>query len=171
MENEVKGVEAEIVPAPVQQEVDYEAILAEKDAELAKISQEKDNYRKGLLKAKGKIPEDYQSDADEPETTEALIDRKVREAILSTKEAQLQVEKDQTISALIKRNREVETALKNRGQISSSAGEGSNQDKPEGKKDNYFSNDQISALRAKGYDDAKIETLKKNMTKVNEMPK
>ena len=152
-------------------QVDYEAILAEKDAEIAKVQAEKDNYRKGLLKAKGKLPEDYQSDTDELETMENQIDRKVREILLSTKEAQLQAEKDQALKAVLKRNKELETALKNRVQVTSQTGEGSNQDKPEGKKDNYFSNEQIQALRAKGYDDKKIETLKINMQKVNEMPK
>lgn len=180
MTNENKGVEEVTETAPTQTEnvdtqtstqVDYAAVLAEKDAELAKVRQEKDNYKKGLLKAKGKLPEDYQTDTDETETQEAMTRRIVQETMLSTREAQLQVEKDQTISALLKRNKEVETALKNRGQITSTSGDGSNQEKPEGKKDNYFSNDQISALRAKGYDDKKIETLKKNMTKVNEMPR
>ncbi len=179
MDNETKSVETEVKIADASQkdvvtsttEVDYEAILKQKDEELAQVAEERNNYRKGLLKAKGKLPEDDQTETGDSETMEAIIDRKVQEKFLSTKEAQLQIEKDQTISALIKRNREVETALKNRGQISSSSGEGSNQDKPEGKKDNYFSNDQISALRAKGYDDAKIETLKKNMAKVNQMPK
>lgn len=161
----------ETVDTQTSTQVDYATILAEKDAELTKVRQEKENYKKGLLKAKGKIPEDYQSDTDETETQEAMTRRIVQETMLSTREAQLQIEKDQTISALLKRNKEVETALKNRGQVTSSSGEGSNQDKPEGRKDNYFSNDQITALKAKGYDDKKIELLKKNMTKVNEMPK
>ncbi len=174
MNEEKNGVETEVVAenAPAQTtEVDYEALLAEKDAEIAKVQQEKDNYRKGLLKAKGKIPEDYQSDADGSEDMETLIDRKVQEKFLSTKESQIQAEKDAIQKASLKRIKELETALKNRGQITSSSGEGSNQDKPEGKKDNYFSNEQINALKAKGYDDKKIEILKKNMTKVNEMPR
>lgn len=180
MSEENKTVETKVETAVAQPteevtvkttEVDYEAVLAQKDAELAQVRVEKDNYRKGLLKAKGKLPEDNQLDADDPESMEAIIERKVQEKFLSTKEAQLQAEKDQALKAVLKRNKELETALKNRGQISSSSGEGSNQDKPEGKKDNYFSNDQISALKAKGYDDKKIETLKKNMAKVSQMPK
>ncbi len=171
MNDENKGVEEVTETAPAQQEVDYEAVLASKDAELAKVREEKENYRKGLLKAKGKLPEEHQMDSGEPEELDALIDRKVSERMLSTKEAQLQAEKDQALKAVLKRNKELETALKNRGQITSSSGEGSNQEKPEGKKDNYFSNDQLNALRAKGYDDKKIEELKKNMSKVLTMPK
>lgn len=160
----------EVVTQPTTQ-VDYETLLAQKDAEIAKVRAEKDNYRKGLLKEKGKLPEDYRSDTDEPETTESMTRRIVNETLLSTKEAQLQAEKDEALKAVLKRNKELETALKNRGQITSQTGEGSNQEKPEGKKDNYFSNEQIQALRAKGYDDKKIEILKANMTKVSQMPK
>lgn len=172
MNDENKGVEEVTEIAPTQtNEVNYEALLAEKDAELAKVQQEKENYKKGLLKAKGKLPEDYQTDNDDSETMEAVIDRKVQEKFLNTKEAQLQAEKEMALKAVLKRNKELELALKNRGQISFATGEGSNQDKPEGKKDNYFSNDQIAALRAKGYDDKKIETLKVNMSKVSQMPR
>jgi hypothetical protein len=180
MENKEKGVEEKVEIAPAQPEVvttpkvtevDYEAILVQKDAELAQVRTEKDNYRKGLLKAKGKLPEEDYSDDNTPENMEALIDRKVQEKFLSTKEAQIQAEKDSALKAVLKRNKELELALKNRGQISSNSGQGSNQDKPEGKIDNYFSNEQIQALKAKGYDDKKIEQLKKNLSKVSQMPR
>ncbi len=174
MNEEANGVEKEVVAenAPAQStEVDYEAVLAQKDAELAKVREEKENYRKGMLKAKGKLPEDYQSDADDFEDADSHTRMIVRETMLSTKEAQLQVEKDQALKAVLKRNKELETALKNRNQITSTSGEGSNQDKPEGKKDNYFSNDQISYFKSKGWSDEKIEAAKKNMAKVNQMPK
>lgn len=180
MNNETKAVETKVetaatqpetVVTPTTTEVDYEAVLAQKDAELAQVRTERENYRKGMLKAKGKLPEENYQDNDSSETQEEMVRRVTREEILTTKEAQLQAEKDATQKAAMKRIKELEVALKNRGQISQSSGEGSNQDKPEGKKDNYFSNEQIAALRAKGYDDKKIETLKKNMTKVNEMPR
>lgn len=174
MNEEANGVKTDSVDenAPAQTtEVDYEALLAEKDAEIAKVEQEKNNYRKGLLKAKGKIPEDYQSDADDSEDQDTRTRRIVEETLLSTKEAQIRAEKDQVTKAAFKRIKELETALKNRGQITSSSGEGSNQEKPEGKKDNYFSNDQIAYFKSKGWDDKKIESVKKNMTKINEMPK
>lgn len=161
----------ETVAAPSATEVDYEALLAEKDAKIAKVTANMENYKKGLLQAKGKIPASTHLDDDETEDMETLVDRKVTEKLLATESAQLQAEKEAILKAALKRNKELEIALKNRGQITSNSADGSNQDKPEGKKDNYFSNDQISALRAKGYDDKKIELLKKNMTRVNEMPK
>lgn len=152
-------------------EVDYEALLAQKDAEIAQVRTEKDNYRKGLLKAKGKLPEDVDLDSSTPEGMDALIDRKVQEKFLSTKEAQLHAEKEATLKAVLKRNKELEVALKNRGQISTTSGAGSNEDKAEVKTDKVLSADQINSLKAKGWDDKKIEAFKKNLNKVNEMPR
>lgn len=178
MENDNKAVETKVEGAvPTQEtvatqtvtEVDYEAVLAKKDAELAEVRAERENYRRGMLKAKGKLPEEDEVDNSTPEGLEAIVDRKVQERFLNTKEAQIQIEKDNALKAVLKRNKELEIALKNRGQISSSSAQGSNQDKPDGKADNYFSNEQIAALRAKGYDDKKIDTLKKNMSKVSQM--
>lgn len=180
MENKIEGVEAKIDVAPNQSEtavaqdtaqVDFETILAEKDAELAKIKQEKENYKKGLLMAKGKIPEDYQADSDGTETQEQMFRRIAREELLATKEAQLLADKDSAYKAVIKRNKELELALKNRGQISSSSAQGSNQDKPEGKVDNYLSNEQLAYFKAKGWDDKKIEAFKENAKKVGQMPR
>jgi len=168
--DESAATQPESVVTPTTTEVDYEAILAEKDAELAKIKVEKENYRKGMLIAKGKLPEENYLDNDSTETQEDMVRRVTREELLATKEAQLLAEKEAAIKAQSKRIKELEVALKNRGQISISSGTGSNQEKPEGKKDNYFSNEQINALKARGYDDKKIELLKKNMTKVNQMP-
>lgn len=153
-------------------EVDYAAILAEKEAELAKVQEEKENYRKGLLKAKGKMPvEEYPVD-NLDETEEERISRIVDQRLLQTKESQLQAEKDAALAAVLKRNKELEIALRNRQQITASSG-GSNSDKPETpiKNDNFFSPEQISALRAKGYDDKKIEALKVNARKAQGIPK
>jgi len=180
MQDENKGVETKIEKAPIQSEtvvapettqVDYEALLAEKDAKLAQIEKEKENYKKGLLKAKGKLPEDYQTDSDETETQEQMFRRIAREERLSAEEAQLLADKDNAYKAVLKRNKELEVALKNRRQISSSSAQGSNQDKPEGKTDNYLSNDQVAYFKAKGWDDKKIEAFKENAKKVGQMPR
>jgi len=169
---EAAAPQPETVATPTATEVvDYEAVLAKKDAELAEVRTERENYRKGMLKAKGKLPEEEELDSSTPEGMEALVDRKVQEKFLSTKEAQLQADKDAALRAMIKRNKELEVALKNRGQILSPTAGGSNTEKPEGKVDNYLSNDQINALKAKGWDDKKIESFKKNMTKGTSMPK
>ncbi len=169
MEDNKNGVEATVDTAPVQQGVDYEAVLKQKDEELAQVRTERENYRKGMLKAKGKLPEDS-SDNETPESEEVMR-RIVREEMLQTKEAQLNADKENALKAVLKRNKELEVALKNRGQITQTSAGGSNEDKPEVKTDSYFSNDQLKALKAKGWSDEKIEAAKKNMKKVSEMPK
>lgn len=178
MEDVTKVVETKTDGATTQQEevtvkaseVDYEAVLKQKDEELAQISKEKENYKRGLLKAKGKLPDESSGD-DDVENSENVMRRIVREEMLSTKEAQLQAEKDNALKAVLKRNKELEVALKNRGQITVTSAGGSNEDKPEVKTDTYFSQEQIRSLKAKGWSDEKIATAKKNMIKDSEMPK
>ena len=173
-------VETIIEPAVVQtegapeiaQEVDYAAIIEAKDAELAKLAVEKENYRKGLLKAKGKLPDDDYSVDNIDETEDEKISRIVDQRLLQTKEAQLKAEKDTAFANIIKRNKELEIALKNRQQISATS-TGSNSEKTgtEVKTDTYFSPEQIQVLKAKGYDDKKIEALKENAKKAQNIPK
>ena len=145
-------------------EVDYEAILKSKDDEIAQTRKEKDNYRKAYLKkAKTDILPDEDDTSSNEEDIDAKIARKVQETLLATKEAQLQADKDKVISDMAKKLKETTLALKNRGQISTTSGQGSNEDRPEVKTDNYLSADQITALKAKGWDDKKIEAFKKNV--------
>lgn len=151
-------------------EVDYEAELKKKDDEIIKIREEKENYRRGLLKAKGKIPDEDDNSSND-EDIDARIDRKVEEKLLATKEAQALADKDALVASLAKKNKELSLALKNRGQISSNSGNGSNEEQPEPRKDNLLSNDQISALKAKGWTDKKIEDFKNNLIRGNQLPK
>lgn len=158
---EQKGVEAPIVTAPAQSEVDLAKDLEETRAALAKKSEEADNYKRGMLKAKGKLPADP-VDEDTGETMEEKMRRIAREEQINSEKAQLQAKEKATVDAILKRNKELEVALKNRGQVMSPSGSGSNQEKPEVRTDDYLSADQISALKAKGWDDKKIEAFKKN---------
>ncbi len=151
-------------------EVDYEAELAKKDAEIAKIAQEKENYRRGMLKAKGKLPDEDDNSSND-EDLDAKIDRKVQEKYLATREAQVIAEKDALILASAKKLKELTLALKNRNQVSSSSGQGSNQDRQEVRTDSTLSEDQINSLRSKGWDDKKIEQFKKNLKVGVQLPK
>jgi hypothetical protein len=152
-------------------EVDYAAIIEAKDAELAKLAEEKENYRKGLLKAKGKLPVDDYSVDNVDETEDEKINRIVDQRLLQTKESQLKAEKDLALTNIIKRNKELEIALKNRQQISAiSTGSNSEKVQSDIKTDNFFSPEQIQALKAKGYDDKKIEALKANVKKQAGIP-
>ena len=152
------------------QEVDYEAELAKVNEKLAKTNEEKENYRKGMLKAKGKLPDEDDNSSND-EDIDAKIDRKVQERLLATREATIIAEKEALVSSLAKKNKELTLALKNRGQISTTSGQGSNEDRQEVKTDKYFSKEQIADLKKRGWSDEKIETAKKNMLKGTDVPK
>jgi len=173
--SEVKTVETKVevavapqetkveTPSQIQPEVDYEAELQKKDAEIAKVREEKENYRRGMLKAKGKLPEE--DDNSSEEDLDAKIDRKVQERLLVSREAQVIAEKDALVLSLAKKNKELALALKNRGQVMNTSGQGSNEDKPEVKVEKTLSQEQLNNLKAKGWSDKKIEAFKKNLTK------
>ncbi len=146
------------------QEVDYEAELAKVNATLEQTKVEKENYRKAYLKnAGGNPPEEDDNSSNGTEDIDSKVKRLVSEQLLATKEAEAQADKDRIISNMAKKLKETTLALKNRGQITTTSGQGSNEEKAEGKVDNVLANDQISALKAKGWSDKKIETFKKNL--------
>lgn len=66
-----------------------------------------------------------------------------------------------------KQTKEMEIALQNKANMSS-AGQGSSQEGVDIKTDNFFTAAQLLDLKKRGFDDKKIELLKKNMTKAQE---
>lgn len=75
-----QGVEENPVVAPKQEEVNYQDLLAQEIArankaenDLLKSNEDRDNYKKGLLKAKGKVDDDE----EEEETIGDLVKREI----------------------------------------------------------------------------------------------
>lgn len=124
---------------------------------LKKVEAERDNYRKGMLKAKGKIsePEDVENDL------ETVVRRVVQENLLSSKEAQIKNELEETLRKTARENRELKLALANRSQLKSlvSISGDATVDVP----DNILSPAQLDELKAAKWSDSKIALLKKNM--------
>jgi hypothetical protein len=161
-----EGVKANVVPAPEPQklEVDYEALLTSKDAELEKMRQERENYKKAALKAKGKLPDDYSDDSEE-ETLEDKMRRIAQEQFLATREAEAAAQKDALIKDMARKLNEATLALKNRSQITPAGG--SSGPSNEGVvKDNTFSADQLAELKKKfpHWTDKELEALKRNLS-------
>ncbi len=146
----------EIASSPTEQEVDVADVIAAKDAELAKVRGERDNYKKGMLKAKGKLPEE---DLDEELSSEDKMRQIVREEMLDTKEAQLSEEKDAIIKKALKENKEMKLAL---ATGSSSNVSGSNQEKPVFETGSDKKNDAL--LNRFGGDQTKVDRFKKLQT-------
>ena len=138
--------------------------LQAKDEEIARLARERDNYRKGMLKAKGKQKDYY--DDDEPDLEEK-IDRIVAEKILSKEEDKVRAERDQMVQRLAIENAELRKAVANRTQVNVATGTGSSAEAPEVKNE-FFSQEQLEDLKAKGLDPEKVkENLLKYKNKFN----
>ena len=130
--------------------------LVELQAKYEALEVEKENYRKGMLKAKGKLP-----DEADTEDIEERMRRIVREENAATREAQIIREQQGIVKGLVKKNSELATALKNRAQTSSGS-IGSSTEETETPKADPFSKETIAEFKAKGYDDAKIARIKQS---------
>jgi hypothetical protein len=126
-EKEVITQDASPEPAPVVEPEkdgvsleDYEAVVVA----LTKAERDRDNYRKGLLKAKGKLPDE---DTEGEEDKMRLI---VAEELAKTQIFQLQAKQEEIVKNTLKENKELKVALKNRTQIANNAG-GSSQAEPD----------------------------------------
>lgn len=160
MADEKKEVVVE-APAPVV-EVDP---IAAKDEEIAKLTEERDNYKNVALKRLGKLPGDAEFVAGEK--TELSIEETVRIALLDNEIKKANQEKESETKRIIKENSELRLALKNRPSASIGGGSGDAIEV----KDNILSEQQIikikeTAVRLKVKDvDAYVEQAKKNLLK------
>jgi hypothetical protein len=163
MEEEKKPVEAEPQTAGTEAGVkesdapsDIEVELAAVRTEKAKVEQERDNYKKGLLIAKGKREDDGTYEP-EPENSnlDDLIDRKVTEKLLSVREQELQKKEQDTINRLIKERNELKTALQAKTGMGNSA-IGGGTGGPE-VQDSTFTKEQLAAMKARGLDPEKVK--------------
>jgi len=112
-----------------------------------KLKIERDNYKKGMLKAKGKDADAHEDDAA------ASADTKGDSAELIG-----------VVKQLLKRNQELETAVITKAQVSTS-GQGAGSDSKVEVGDNMLSAEQLKDLKGRGWDDAKIARFKANLLK------
>jgi hypothetical protein len=146
--------------APVDMSVDYVKMLADKDAELASLAKDRDNYKKGLLIAKGKLPAEDPVIPEQPDVA-TLVQEEVQKALFSTREAQLRAEKDALLQKALNENKELKTALANKTGISTTPS-GTSSDSAV-TTTQYFSNEQIAELKARGLTDEMIKKAAVNM--------
>ena len=149
------GVETTNLEAPL--DTDYEKEFNALLEENAKIANDRDNYKKGLLAAKGKLPADLDiEDTD----LESLIEKKVQDTLLRTKEFQNEQAKQDLIKGILKRNKELELALQSRDGISRVAAGGSTG--PMEPKVSNWTLEQIEYFKKRGLNPDKV---KENYTK------
>lgn len=138
-------------------EEDSEAKVALLQAEIAKVSTEKENYRTAYLK------EVEKSDLSADEKEEARMRRIAQEELANSNLARLSQEKDEIIRKTLKENKELKLAQMNKEGTTPPAGMGGHS---EGTpvKDTLVTPDQLAAFKARGWSDKDIEQYKKNLT-------
>lgn len=138
----------DVAASPTKEEVaELAEALAQSLEREDKTAKERDNYKQGMLKAKGKLK------ASETEEEEVTTETKDTSSELIG-----------VVKTLLKRNQEMETALVNRSQIST-AGQGSSSETKVEVGDNLLSPDQLKDLKGRGWNDEKIARLKAHLQK------
>jgi len=117
--------------------------ITAKDEEIAKLTEERDNYKNVALKRLGKLPGD--ADFIAGERTELSVEEQVRITLLDREIQKANQEKEIVARNLVKENAELRLALKNRPSASIGGGSGETLEV----KDNVLSEQQISYLRTK----------------------
>ncbi len=134
--------------------VKFEAL----EAENKRLTGERDNYKRGLLKAKGKIVEDI-VDEDPDEKMQRIAEATVANSRL----AEIAREQDDIIRKALKENNELKLALKNKSGTPP-ASIGTHVGGPE-VQDTSVTPEQLAYFKAQKWDDKKIENYKKNLRK------
>lgn len=131
-----------------------ETRLAELNAKLLKTETERDNYKKGMLIAKGKIEDD-----EEPPAVDVseLVKKEVQAALNDSDYLATVKERDELIEKTMRENRELRLAFK--GKAGAPSASGSNQDSQK-VADHVLSEEQERDLKSRGWDDKKIAHFK-----------
>lgn len=142
-----------------QEGLDLATTLEKTLEQLARTEKDRDNYKAGLLKAKGKTDEG--ADLSDDERVRAMI----AEALEAKERDAASKQAEEDTKKLITRVRELETALKAKDQMNTT-GTGTSTETKVTVGDNALSDAQVNDLKARGWDDAKIARFKENLKKV-----
>jgi len=154
--NSQTGVKTTDSHAP---ENDPEAKIATLIAENERLANDRDNYRKGMLAAKGKI-ETEDLDLSDPTQLASYVKKQVDEQLNASKYDQSREELTNYAKELARKNKELALALQNRtGMTSTGQGSGASS------KTSYFSEDQLAEFKKRGWSDEKIKLAETNMRK------
>jgi len=164
------GVKTTSSPAP---ENDPEVRIKALQEEVSKLTRDRNNYRDATLALKGKkdISEIDMSDAAQ---VAALIEDKVEEKLLSTRESKAQQERDEYAVELARKVKEMSLALQSKQaatSIGGGAASGAGFNPSSEAKTSYFSPEQVSALhkrwKGEGIPEAKWEGMLKRFEQLS----
>ena len=156
-------VPATVVATPaVTQEEDAVAKIARLEQEKAKVIEERDNYREGMLKAKSKNKNPELDDSEESE--EDRIRRLINEETANSRIADIAREQDLFIKKLAQENKELKLAMTNKTTTSTPTSMGTHSESV-AVKSTLITPEQLAAFKAKGWTDKDIERYKQNLQK------
>lgn len=164
MADEVKGVDGAGV-APTSEDKGQEELTPNEEFLLGfvdKLATERENYKQGLLKAKGKS-----SGEDDGLSDEERLRKIVQEELAASNQAKESAEAKEALKTVLKENKELKVALRNRAQGNIQiAGGGGDKAQPAG--DIGLSPEQIANLKARNpklWTDDKIKSLAPKLKK------
>ncbi len=150
---------------PIAPEVDPEVVIGQLLDANKKLAQERENMRRGMLKAKGKWfePEPKAEEPELEETNVSAMEDLIKEQVSKLDTAYIESNKqlEEETKKLARENKELKKSLANKSQVSSSAQGASNVEQPV--KNATLSDQQLDHLKnALKWDDKKIEAFKQN---------
>ena len=153
MAEETKPVEEKVDGAGSQPEKDLADILLETNEELGKMRDERNNYKTGLLKAKGKL-----SDED-LEAENERIRSIARDEYLKTREGDLEKKKDDLIKQLAAENKELRQTNKSKAGVTGTVtGAGTSTDITP-PSNSPLDAQLVAKLKARGWSDEMVKDL------------
>lgn len=140
--------EGEVI-TPVQEnkgDIDFAKSISEKDAKIAQLTKERDDFHKGmnLWRTRARQNTDSELQETDDEKIARIAEEKAKEIILQTELAKANSEKEELIKKMATENAELKLALKNKAVTTTS--QGSNLDKGEIKPE-FFSKEQLEELK------------------------
>lgn len=126
------------------------------EAKIAKLEEEKENYRKAYLKASEKPRVEIQ-DLSEDERLAHIVDERLAQSRI----AEISKEQDELLKKTLKENKELKLAQLNKTNEPPAAVGQHAEGLPV--KDTTITADQLAFFKKNGWDDKKIEAYKKNL--------
>ncbi len=103
-------------------------LLLEVESELSKVRNDRDNYRTGLLKDKGKVDDGKEVVITDEDRIRAIA----REEFLANQEKDLSAQREKLLQTVLKENKELKISNRNKSGITTTATSGGTQEKPDG---------------------------------------
>lgn len=151
---------------PIAPEVDPEVVIGQLLEANKKLASERENMRKGMLKAKGKWHEPEPVESEPPQEVNTEMEELVKQSIskLDTEFAESEKQLETEVKRLAKENKELKKSLANRSQVGGNVGGASNVETPV--KDHQLSEEKLSHLKnVLKWSPEKIEAFKLNLRK------